>query len=325
MSFRAKLVIFYKTVAYRLKLGEPVPGGIQRIVREEIEAAARHLSGKGAAGRDEAIHEARKNVKKIRGVLRLMRPELGEIYGLENTFFRDVGRQLSQFRDAGATVETFDALRKKYRGEVVRGRLVSIRRGLIARKKQAEKQAGIEEALNGMAAVLRLSPRRVGNWPLAADNFGAIAPGLEATFRCGQKALARARKHPLPENYHEWRKRVKDHWYHVRLLEAVWDGTMPAYERRLKDLDTWLGEDHNLVILQEKAMAEPDFCGRHSEIDLFVRLIGKYHAELRGNALELGAHIYGGKPRQFSKEMRRMWDDGRAKSDRRPRTAERLQ
>ena len=161
MSFRAKLVIFYKTVAYRLKLGEPVPGGIQRIVREEIEAAARHLSGKGAAGRDEAIHEARKNVKKIRGVLRLMRPELGEIYGLENTFFRDVGRQLSQFRDAGATVETFDALRKKYRGEVVRGRLVSIRRGLIARKKQAEKQAGIEEALNGMAAVLRLSPRRV--------------------------------------------------------------------------------------------------------------------------------------------------------------------
>jgi len=58
------------------------------------------------------------------------------------------------------------------------------------------------------------------------------------------------RKHPHPENYHEWRKRVKEHWYHVRLLEVtVADG---GYEKSLKELETALGEDHNLVLLQEK-------------------------------------------------------------------------
>jgi CHAD domain-containing protein len=306
----AELLICNKSVSYHLRPGERVPAEVKRIVREEIESAVRQLSGKGEADRDEAIHEARKNVKKIRGVLRLMRPELDEIYGRENPFFRDVGLRLSQFRDAGAMLETFDALREKYRGELGRGRMASIRRGLMARKQQAEKQGGIEKVLTGMATVLRRSAKRVENWPLAADGFGAIAPGLEATFRRGQKALAGARKHPLPENYHEWRKRVKDHWYHVRLLEGVWDGTMPAYERRLKDLETWLGEDHNLVVLQEKVMAEPGSYGREPEIALFVRLIGKYHKELRGDALALGARIYGRKPRQFSKEMRRMWDAG---------------
>ena len=301
-----------QSVSYHLRPGERVPTGIERIVREEIESAVRQLSGKGEADRDEAIHEARKSLKKIRGVLRLMRLELGETYARENPFFRDVGLLLAQFRDGGAMIEAFDGLREKYRGELGRGRLASIRRGLLARKEQAERQGGIEEVLKGMAALLRQSAKRVAGWPLAANGFGAVAPGLEATFRRGQKALARARKHPSPENYHEWRKRVKNHWYQVRLLEGVWDGTMPAYERRLKDLETWLGEDHNLVVLEEKVMAEPGFYGRQPEIWLFIKLIGKYHKELRGNALAEGARIYDAKPRQLSNRMRRMWGVGQA-------------
>jgi CHAD domain-containing protein len=301
-----------------LKLGEPVPAGIERIAREEIEAAVRQLTGGGEADRDEAIHEARKNLKKIRGLLRLMRPELGEIYRRENIFFREAGRQLSPFRDAGAMLETFDALRVKYRGEMGPGRLASIRRRLVARKKQAEKQDSLEKVLIGMAIVLRGSANRVGTWPLAADGFAAIAPGFEATFRRGRRALARVRKRPLPENFHEWRKRVKDHWYHVRLLQGAWDGTMPAYERRLKDLETWLGEDRNLVVLQEKVMAEPGFYGQEAEIASFVSLVGRYGKELRSDALALGARIYNEKPGPFTQRIERMWDSNK---NGRPKTA----
>ena len=299
-------------MAYRFKLDEPVPAGIKRIVREEIESAVRQLSGKGEGDLDEAIHEARKSMKKIRGVLRLMRGELGDIYGMENAHFGDIGRELSQFRDAGASIETFDALRKRYRGEMDGRMLASIRRRLKASKRQAEQQAGIAAVLTRMAAALRQLAPSVSRWPLAKDGFPAIAPGLEATFRDGQKAMARARKHPLPENYHEWRKRVKAHWYHIRLLEGVWDGAMPAYEKRLKDLETWLGEDHNLVVLEEKIRAAPGAYGRAPEIALFVRLIGKHRKELRGDALALGARTYGEKPRQFTRRMRSMWDAGEA-------------
>jgi CHAD domain-containing protein len=295
-------------VSYHLKPGERVPAGIKRIVREEIEEAVAQLSGNGDADRDEAIHEARKNIKKIRGVLRLMRKELGGVYLLENPFFRDAGRRLSQFRDGGAMIESFDLLRKKYRTELKRGSLVTIRRGLIARKEQAEQTGDIEKVLTGMAAVLRRALRRVRGWPLAADGFEAIAPGLETTFSRGKEALARAHNRPQPENYHDWRKRVKDHWYHVRLLEGVWDDTMPAYERRVKDLETWLGEDHNLVVLEAKVMAEPRYYGREPEIALFGSLVGRFHTELRDAALALGARIYHGKPRAFSKTMRHMWE-----------------
>jgi len=299
-------------------LGEPVPEGIKRIVREEIESAVRQLSGQGEADLDEAIHEARKSMKKIRGVLRLMRPELGEIYRRENTSFRDVGLKLSQFRDAGAMRETFDALREKYQGELGRSRLASIRRGLMARKEQAEKQGGIQKVLNGMAAVLRRRAKRVEIWPLAADGFKAIAPGLEATFRRGQKALARAREDPLPENYHEWRKRVKDHWYHVRLLEGLWNSGMQDYEKSLKDLETSLGEDHNLVVLGGKVQAEPAFYGKEPEIALLVKLIGKYRRELRDKTLALGERIYDQKPGHFTRRIHRLWDAGQSQAGKVP-------
>lgn len=295
-------------MAYRLKSGEPVPAGIRRVVLEEIASAAGQLSGEAKASRDERIHEARKSVKKVRSVLRMMRRELGDIYRTENTRMRDVGRTLSQFRDAGAIIETFDALHEKYRGELGGRSLASIRRGLMARKRQAEQKADVEQVLGQMAATLLLEIKHVQAWPLEVSGFPAIAPGLEETYRRGRKAMVAVRKRPRGENYHEWRKRVKDHWYHVRLLESLWTDVMQAYEKSLKDLETWLGEDHNLVILREKVLAEPAFYGSGEEVGLLAGLIGQYHKELRGNALSLGARVYEEKPRDFTRRMQDLWE-----------------
>src|ERR1700730_6292152 len=118
-------------MAYRLKSKESVPEGINRVVKEELEAGSHQLNGKSRANRDEAVHEARKSVKKIRAVLRLMRPELDGTYDAQTRRLRAVGRKLSEFRDAGAIVETFDNLKKKYRSDLKKHSLDSIRRRLV--------------------------------------------------------------------------------------------------------------------------------------------------------------------------------------------------
>lgn len=295
-------------MAYRLKSGEPVPAGVARVVLEEIEAAAGQLSGSGKAGRDERIHEARKSLKKIRGVLRLMRPELDDLYEAENAHMRDVAGALSQFRDAGAIIQTFDALVERYRGELDGGALASVRRGLMARKEHAEKQDGVEKVMRQMAAAIGREREAVEAWPLASTGFPAIAPGLEKTYRRGRRAMAAVRLSPRAAKYHEWRKRVKDHWYHVRLLESLWNDAMRAHEKSLKELETCLGEDHNLTILREKVLADPASYGAGAEIGLLLKLIRRHHKELRANALALGARIYEEKPRQFTRRMQHLWD-----------------
>jgi CHAD domain-containing protein len=295
-------------LSYRLKSEESVPDALKRVACEEIDSAVGQLTGMGAADRDVAIHEARKSVKKVRGVLRLARPELGRIYGAENMRLRDVGRKLSAFRDASAIIETFDQLREKYRGQPGGLTFAAVRRGLAARKREAERRAPIDQVLTGISADLREIAKQVTEWPLETDGFAAIEPGLEGTFRRGRKALARARQSGRPEDYHEWRKRVKDHWYHVRLLERLWTDGMQSYEESLKHLETCLGEEHNVVVLREVVLAQPASFGGQKQVAAFVRLLGRYQKELRDQALDQGKGIYSQKPRRFGRRIKQLWN-----------------
>jgi CHAD domain-containing protein len=294
-------------MAYHLKSNESVPDAVRRIVSEEMDAAAGQLRGASGADRDEAIHEARKSVKKVRAVLRLVQPELGATWRVENRRLSEIGRKLSEFRDAAASIESLDSLKEGYREELGPHTLDSIRRGLVARKGQAERNADIGQVLNKLAAGLRSTGKRARTWPLENDGFPAIGCGLERTFSRGRKALALVRANPSPEGFHEWRKRVKDHWYHVRLLEYVWVDIMQAYGRALKDLETWLGDDHNLVVLRDRVLAEPAFYGKATDIDVFLGVVDKRQKELRDGALSFGKRIYAEKPAQFARRMERFW------------------
>ena len=51
--------------------------------------------------------------------------------------------------------------------------------------------------------------------------------------------------------FHNWRKRVKDHWYHVRLLEGLSSGAA-SRARALRHLEKCMGEDQNIVVLSGK-------------------------------------------------------------------------
>ena len=293
---------------YRLKAGESVAENVRRVVLEEIDSAIKELNHRNGAQRGEAIHEARKSIKKIRGVLKLMRPELGSVYGVENARLRAAGQKLSEIRDAQALIEIFTSLLDKYKNSLRPDALTSVRRGLEKSKRETEKAANVDQVMQRAIATLHGTSRRVKGWPLKSDGFQAIAPGLEQTYGRCRKAMSVVQKDPLPENYHEWRKRVKDHWYHIRLLEGLWTDVMQAHEASLKNLETWLGDDHNLVVFCGKLNAEPEKYGADNEVQLCLTLAEQHQKELRENAMSLGERVYEEKPRRFTQKMSDLWD-----------------
>jgi CHAD domain-containing protein len=295
-------------MAYRFKLKESVPEGIRRIVGEEIESATKQLTNGKGAKRDEAIHEARKSIKKIRAAVRLMEPELGSIYSKENKRLGATGRRLSDVRDAEAIIEVFDGLVTKYRDQLKPEAARDIRRGLLKNKQDTKKRVHVETAIRQAISALHATGREMAGWPLKTDGFTALARGFRRRYRRGQDAMAKARKQPAPETFHDWRKRVKDHWYHVRLLESVWTEVLQAREAALKDLETWLGDDHNLVVLREKLHADPDQYGGERNVQLFSSLMEEYSKELREKSLSLGERIYEQKPKLLVREMSKLWD-----------------
>ncbi len=293
-------------MAYRLKKSESVPEGLKRIVLEEIDAATEQLSK--ATNRDEAIHEARKSLKKVRGVLRLVQPELGRIYHRENAHIGAIGRKLSELRDATAIIEVFDGLIEKYKDNLRNDALASIRRGLEKSKRDTEQSVDADKAVEQAVATLRSARRRVKEWPLEADGFKALLPGLKRRYRRGRQAMTLAGKEQTPDSYHEWRKRVKDHWYHVRLLESAWTDLLVAREASLKNLETWLGDDHNLVVLCAKIQQDPQSFGEPADVQLFLALATQYQKQLHENALSLGQRLYEEKAGRFADNLSKLWD-----------------
>ena len=205
-------------MAYRLQPGESVREGLRRIAREELASAAGGLRQATARTRDDAIHEARKSVKKVRAILRLMRGELGGMYAVENRRLRDVSRRLAVYRDGMVMIETLDQLGRRQKDDRAKPALAATRRGLVENRRRQRRGPRMTIAMRRAADALLVASAHVSRWRLVMDGPVALAPGMEWAYRRGRAAMAAARRHAQPEHCHEWRKRVKDHWYHLRLF-----------------------------------------------------------------------------------------------------------
>jgi hypothetical protein len=146
---------------------------------------------------------------------------------------------------------------------------------------------------------------RVKHWHLKAEGFGAVAAGLKESVRRARGAMIDAWLHPTAARHHAWRHHVKNHWFHVRLLEARCGNHLLAYQRRLEALDGVLGEYHNLVMLREVLVTDSAL-SRH-ETARCLKVVARYQRALRRHAQVLGARIYSEKPRRFVRRVKRLW------------------
>jgi CHAD domain-containing protein len=287
--------------AFRLKEGEPVPDGVRRIARGRIDHALDELMGKSDSSPEEAVHEARKDMKKLRALLRLARDELGEkTYRHENDAFRDAARELAGVRDADVMLATLGTLEKSYPEEFPAGAAGGLRQALEAHRLRTS--AGSRgPAADAAIGMLEEARGRVSDWPLERDGFAALEDGLRRTYRRGRRAWRAAAKEPSSEHLHEWRKRGKDLWYHCSLLQESWKPVMTALADEAHELSDRLGDDHDLAVLLAWANEHAD----GAELEAAVH---KRRQELQADAFAYGARLYADKPGAFTDRMARWWE-----------------
>src|SRR5580692_9801555 len=93
-------------MGFRLRLREPLPDGLKRVFREQIESAL-ELCRHPARQRGVTVHEVRKNLKRLRAAMRLAIPEVGKNrHTREDRCVRKIGRLVSDLRDAQVRLQT---------------------------------------------------------------------------------------------------------------------------------------------------------------------------------------------------------------------------
>lgn len=281
-------------MTYRIRPDKPLTGEVVRIARVQYEKAIDILYHE-KKGRYQAIHDARKRFKRLRGLFRLVRDAQPEFCARENARVRDIAGTLSMVRDATALVEAVDRLLEfdaTDENEVVlgavRGRLAGRRDRIAAEETDLSGKilAAIAACEEGIEALEGF------DLPNKADKaIALLASGTAKNYRRAVEAFETAQESGDPADWHDLRKRVKYHWMHVLLLRRIWPGEM-AVRADVADLaGEALGEDHDLAVLDELIVTEPDVIGSAEEIGLLRAAMaaqsGRLHERVRGIAKNL--------------------------------------
>jgi CHAD domain-containing protein len=290
---------------YRLRRSEPVAAGVRRIALGRIDDALEHLRGDGDPV--EAVHEARKDMKKLRSLLRLVRPAIGdEVYRRENERFRDAAALLSDVRDAQVRLETFDSLVERFADELPPGGFAGFRRSL------AEDERGLDAdelrpTMRLAAEAIEAGRERVAEWPLDGADWELVADGLRRQYRRGRARRDDALAESSTPALHEWRKRAKDHWYHLRLVRNSWRAVLTPTADAAHALSDRLGDDHDLALLRDVAAERSAAFADPDEQLALLELVDRRRAELEAEAFAIGSRIYADKPNALARRLARYW------------------
>jgi CHAD domain-containing protein len=304
---------------------EPLAIGIQRLTLEQLDHVLWVL--RHELDRDRAVHEARKALKRVRAVLRLVRAPLGAFaYRQENVVLRDVSRRLSEVRSAAVMVHTthdFIETTPELLEPIARRRLIV---GLEDRRDQMRSsRLHDRQALTDLVTTLLAVRSRYAAWPLSElqvdphrpdrrpfrDEFATVAPGLERTYRRGKAAMETASSEGSAAAFHQWRKRVKYLRYQHEMLEPLWPTVMTASAESLADLADGLGAEHDLAELAATIAGRPSLVLDPVTRYRFLSAIERQRRAAQSELVALGRRSFAESPAAFVRRIGSYWEYAR--------------
>jgi CHAD domain-containing protein len=299
-------------MAFRLRPDESVTHGLRRLARKELERARGELR-KTNPPRDEAIHEARKSVKKVRAILQLIEDDEGNGVGGSGKRLHSVNRTLSGLRDADVMIETFARLRTRHPRLFSEHTFARVHHDLAARKRDVTRTAGRNGDWTSVDRKLQTARRSAKRWKPTHKSSGALTRGIRAAHRRGRKAMMRAREQQQASDFHAWRKEIKALWYALRLIEH----SDPGLRRDIRALnrgETLLGDEHNLVVLCEQLSRDSSVCRGPVDIDRLRLMADRDQCRLRKQALERVRQIYERGSGAYARAVVRAWKASRSQA-----------
>jgi CHAD domain-containing protein len=293
-------------MAYKLSLDAHLPASAREALVGQVRDAVDRLQRAGGLEPESpeavvALHDARKNLKKARSLLRLLRSSLPKAeYRREMEMLRDCARALADARDSDALLETVRDLRELYAGDVPAAAFTRLERSLRkrARTVRGDQGGGLEPTAERLEAGLV----RLEGIPTDKLSRERLLRALQLSYAAGRAAARRSSREPSVENLHEWRKRVKDLWYQERLTQAAWLELLEFRIAQAHSLSDLLGDDHDLAMLLE-LLHEEDRLRPLADRESLIAVVEGRRMELQSRAALLGARLYAERPKAYGRRM----------------------
>lgn len=292
-------------MSYRIEPQRPLTAEFRRIAGLQIDrimddlAAARTLP-------EIKLHDCRKQLKKLRGLLRLLRAASEKLLDAENARYRDMARSLAGGREATALIETVGRLAREFPQEGEG--LASLRKALhLRRARLLHEAAGLDAEIAAALESCRQGREVLATLCLPDDSELAgdlLAGGALKTMRRTARVLVAASGRGQEDTFHELRKGVKTHWMHLLLLHDFWPRPIRPRRKAVEELGERLGELQDLFVLRGILREEGAKLASREEILLARRLLKRSAKRLRKRCLHEAERLFdNGPPRKTARRL----------------------
>jgi CHAD domain-containing protein len=289
---------------YGLRPDEPLAAGVGKVACRQIDQAIGELSS--ARDPHRSVHEARKCMKRVRALLHLIRPAIGEkVFKKEDKRIRDIGRRLSAPRDCQAIIETIEKLENGSGSTWDTAATQSLRAKLYSERRQAERELH-KHALEDALADLVATRDHYRHMKLHGGDR-RIADGLQRSYRQARHDFKRAYTRERSQDFHEWRKSAQRHWRQMQLLRGAWPEALDARVTAARELSRLLGDDHDLTVLMDRVAAQKESLGAGWNMSAFLAACATRQNELRRSARDLGKFLFVERPGNFRRRIDAYW------------------
>ncbi|NJL44777.1 MAG: CHAD domain-containing protein [Leptolyngbyaceae cyanobacterium SM2_3_12] len=306
-------------MAYRFLADSTVEANLHRIMDEQLEKAIQQLRENFSTTPERAIHHTRKRLKKCRSLLRLLRKSMDKAtYKQEKNALRDLGRALAPARDAEAYAETLADLLETYRRPLDMETFSELQASLADwQQSELQKLTNRDNVIPFLIAELTASQERLNRLSLKKAEWEAIEPNLLRLYSQGQERFQTAYEDQgSDQDFHAWRKRVKDLWYALRLLRLVWPPVIQATESEAHTLAQLLGDGHDIAELEVFLQHCPDsIAPKLIQLEVLTPLMHHQKQQIYQQAKSLGQKLYAEAPEAFTQRLARYWEPWFAPAD----------
>ena len=282
-------------MGYHIEKGESLATAFGRIAAEEIDLA---MAQSRRLHRGEAVHNARKALKRLRALLRSLRVAFPKkLFRAENRHIAATCRRISPLRDVHVQLRTLGKLKAAASpaGDHIRRQLLRQQSSFIRR---------IPTLRKTVRALLDVSRQSLASWPLRKATAEDLASGLKRIYKQGREAFKTARKSPTPGHLHAWRKKTKSLGYGLEMIKNLGSGELSKMIRSSDILTEALGDDQDLFMVL-RALDKEHRSNPASDFDRLANRISLKRAKRQKRAFKLGEKVYGEKSGGFEKRLDR--------------------
>ena len=283
-----------------IRTDRPAGEALRRLARKTLASLATDFE-RAAAGH--GVHAARRRLKFMRSLLRLLRPAIGEAaFGKADRRLRAAAHAIAGARRAEAMQEAVAKLGPKDRAALT---------GLARLAAAAHGHEAAPQVLSTAAAGAKRGIEKVrgaiNGWRLPKRGIAPFAKSLRDAYGTARRKLRQGLAANDIARLHEARKSVIHHLHHLEILEPLWPDPLRVRGIKLTNLRETLGDLNDLEELERLANASAAKFSQPESLAEALNAIAARRVRLLARAGYQARLLFAERPRAFAGRIGAIW------------------